>query len=265
MRRILTGSGVQCSAVGGRAFYHPGDEKTVVDLGCTYPELLNGACKGPEDTIAVSAYVSDFDTQVSVSKDTADRLLVALGSPIFNPLTGGYDILPGETVTPTRLPGVDPASWQITVPTSAFEHTLCLQALEVVPQATNAVTCMELLSSPTIDITGYRLSRFTLSQILTALGRTTFPDQGLVVGILLDPFLRPVADQTVFVDSGTVKYLSADRSALTTGKTSSNGIFVSEDAPYFSQFSWNGQVTALGGLLDGKVTIVVLKQPMMSN
>jgi hypothetical protein len=62
--------------------------------------------------------------------------------------------------------------------------------------------------------------------------------------------------------SCTIRYLSADKQSFTTGETTSNGIWVSEDAPYGTTFSRMGQVVpTFGGLVDNKVTTVVLQDP----
>jgi hypothetical protein len=61
----------------------------------------------------------------------------------------------------------------------------------------------------------------------------------------------------------TIKYLSEDKLSFNTIATGSSGIWISEDAPYTTLFSRKDVVTsttAFGGLVDNKVTIVVLQE-----
>ena len=69
-------------AVGGRAFYHPGDETTVVTLGCTDldDQLRSASCSGA-NSIPTTATVTDFDSGVSVDQNIANRLTVSIGKP----------------------------------------------------------------------------------------------------------------------------------------------------------------------------------------
>jgi hypothetical protein len=75
-------------AIGGRAFYHPGDTETVVTLGCSDLSELR-QCVG-DNIIHVTAGVTDFDTTVSVSPATADGLIVSVGEPVFDSAVNGY-------------------------------------------------------------------------------------------------------------------------------------------------------------------------------
>jgi hypothetical protein len=103
-----------------------------------------------------------------------------------------------------------------------------------------------------------------------ALGRTSFPDTGLVIGVVLDsngtPPTMPMMIAATASDGtpdGTIEYLSADRRNLIAGGTSANGIFISQDTPYGSTFTANGAklqaALGYGGLVEGKVSIVVLQ------
>ena len=89
-----------------------------------------------------------------------------------------------------------------------------------------------------------------------------FPDQGLVIGIVLDYLGNPVSGLNVATTAGAVRYLSADRHNIILGGTSASGIFISEDAPFGTTFSATSSlhtVAGFGGLVDGKVTVVVLQ------
>ena len=99
-----------------------------------------------------------------------------------------------------------------------------------------------------------------------------------MIGVVLDKFGAPVPNMTVVptgTTPGTVQALSADRQSTcmmcptcTTCATSTNGVFVSTDAAFGTTYTvQNGMDTAtgVGGLVSGKVTIVVLQltQPII--
>lgn len=251
-------------AVGGRAFYYPGDEETVVELGCTDLQLLRGqTCEGPAATELI-ATVNDFDTWVQVASTTADRLTVSFGEPKGD-LDNGYSLvsaLPlaraGSTSVPTWGGSLDKPP----------QNPYCIEVFEDVPQATRSLVCRQLGGQDltNIDAVGALLSKTTLTDILRAKGRTTFPEQGLVVGTILNRFNQPVASSIVTPScpvgkTCTIEYLSADRQSFTTDHTSSTGIWISTNAPFGTTFEWSGQVMpGFGGLVQGKVTIVVLQE-----
>ena len=111
---------------------------------------------------------------------------------------------------------------------------------------------------------GVRLSKAALDQMLAALSLTSFPVHGLTIGIVLDPSGNSVANQVVTPSAGTVQYFAADRANVGGAKTTSSGVWVSTDAPFGTTFSTFGgtpptTVQRIGGLIDGKVTIVVLQ------
>ncbi|MBA3395133.1 MAG: hypothetical protein H0T89_20970 [Deltaproteobacteria bacterium] len=248
-------------AMGGRAYYQPGDAETTVTLGCTNLELVN-SCAAPL-TVRVSATVDAFENLgVSVGANFATRLSVDVGIPKQAP-DGTYELNPLDTRR-LSLTGTSTPAWNGDVDLK-FADTACLLVLENAPQATTAVTCQRLTApSPNIEFSppGIYASRATLQQILSALALASFPDDGLTVGIVVDsPLVNPKAGETVSVTDGTVRYLSADRTSFSGTATSTSGIFVSQDAPYGSMFSVNGSLAApkLGGRIEGKVTIVVLQ------
>ncbi|HEY5920342.1 MAG TPA: hypothetical protein VIV11_01670 [Kofleriaceae bacterium] len=254
-------------AIGGRAFYHPGDAETHITLGCTELELLNApSCSGATRTNVI-ATVNEFEYPVSVDLAIASGLFVSIGEPRqVGPNT--YVLDSSTTHLLPRAPGTLP-TWTDSVPLELMS-SYCIEVLEDAPLATRTLTCrsqMQPLPDP-LDATGLRLKPETLSTILRALygPNPQFPSKGLVVGIVLDQSFAPVpnavVDPTCPASPCTVKYLSADRLSFGGTSTSSNGIWVSEDAPYKSTFTRFGQVlAAFGGLVENKVTTVVLQEP----
>lgn len=253
-------------AVGGRAYYYPGDEKTVVDLGCTYLEQLQSrACSG-ENTVTVSASVTDFDTGFSVSGANAQRLVVSVGEP--HPVGDVYVLNSTDAKQLDLVSNLTPPVWGKDIsfnPATDFRTSKCVDVRDVSAQSTSTLTCspVDAPIGERLDITGVTLSRTTLNQILGALGKPTFPIEGLVVGIVVDAVNSPVAGVRVVPTTGNVLYLSADRSQLVNGQTSTSGIFLSQDAVFGTQFELQGSTTeatiGYGGLVEDKVTIVVIR------
>ncbi|MEO8841337.1 MAG: hypothetical protein ABI591_31865 [Kofleriaceae bacterium] len=256
-------------AIGGVAFYHPGDEETIVDLGCTDLAQLNDPTCTGESQVKVSATVDDFDTEVSVQSSVADHLSLYMGEPIATTAGDGstHYQLPLGVNPLTRSTATTP-TWSGTV-TEPFKSE-CLQVLEDVAGATTAVRCQPFSTPPPsmIAAIGTRLTKESLAELVQALGLVAFPDDGLVIGVVLDPLGNPVQSLQVTSSAGTVSYLSADRQSVTTTSTSSNGIFMSRDTPYadangaismFRTSSMTQSAVGFGGLIDRKATIVILQ------
>jgi hypothetical protein len=248
-------------AIGGRAFYHPGDSETVVRLGCSDLTLITPGC----DSVltSVQAGVVDFDNpRVSVSDDTADNLTLRVGEP--DAVGSSFTFEATNTSILQRTPD-EPPRWTFAV-NKAFASSACVQVLdEGTGETTPTLTCLPTTPKSPVDITAVRLAKASLDQILTAIGKSSFPDAGLVVGLVLDSNGLPKAGVTAMPTDGTthVQYLSADRKTLVTGMTSASGIFVSQDAPYTTSFGASDGSIFLppqpGGLVVGKVTIVLLQ------
>ena len=252
-------------AVGGLAYYHPGDSETLVDLGCTDLTQLDGPMCTGKNLIDVTAAVDDFDTEVSVQASLADNLVVSIGEPIATIVgTETHYVLDTADSTPlVRVAAQTVPGWSADVD-ATFTAAECLEVFEDGAQTTAALVCQAVdpMDPNTIDMTGRRLAKTTLTDILGAISSPVFPDDGLVVGIVLDYLGNPIANLDVAATAGTVSYLSADRHDLIGGGTSSSGIFISEDAPFGTTFSATSSlhtVSNFGGLVDGKVTVVVLQ------
>ncbi|HEY6033783.1 MAG TPA: hypothetical protein VIV58_05975 [Kofleriaceae bacterium] len=252
-------------AIGGSAFYHPGDSETVVELGCADLGLLNDpVCTGPSTPI--KATVTDFDTLVSVPQSLAPLLTVGIGepevagTPIHYALENAVTMTPTSDLTPTWTAMLTPPNLP------------CILIDEDVAGRTKSVRCTAPAPSqpPATTLVGTRLAKSSLDMILAALGLTGFPDVGLTVGIVLDVHGNPASGLAVTGTdsnghaSGTIKYLAANRQTVGGTVTAQGGIFLSEDAPFGTTFTASQAdltATAVGGLIDGKVTIVVLQLP----
>jgi hypothetical protein len=253
-------------SLGGRTYYRAGDDIIHVTLGCSNLEALsNDQCTGVA-SVTVNATVEDFDDHLGVIGDEAERLSVGVGQP--KPQANGY-VLNNADLTPLAHNAFSSSAWAGTADELFTSHA-CLTVLDDTPQSTSSVSCRRAsITDSSIDLSGahagVRLNKASLDQILDALSLTEFPIEGLTVGVVVDGGV-PVAGQIVNAPGATIEYLSSDRSTVTGTMTSggpNGGVFVSRDAPFGTEFSTTSMIppatpTKVGGLIRGKVTIVVL-------
>lgn len=259
-------------ALGGRAFYRPGDEAVIVTLGCTDLEAVNDPVCVGIGRAHVAATVDDFDTGDRVEPTPADTLNVAVGEP--EPSNGGFALNPGDLTVLERTVRFPPA-WAADVD-HLFMSYACVSVLDDAAQSTTTVTCQPAdMSKDVLEFTGSRdkpagvtLSTASLNRILTTVGLVPFPSEGVTIGIVVDEDGIPVANQVVAAPPGvTIQYLSSDRTSVIAGATSGGtlgGVFVSADAPFGTELSaaTTGPIAnarALAGRIRGKVTIAILK------
>jgi hypothetical protein len=246
-------------ALGGHTYYHPGDETVDVTLGCTDLSAINDACTGTI-TDSVSASVIDFDTRLPVTvgpQGVADHLWVSVGEPHI--VDGLYVLNPRDAVA-LRLADETRPTWRAPIALS-FTKYACVEVLEDIAQTTPSLRCQQTVSGALPELGGMLLSRGTLQNIVKSLGLTEFPDQGITIGMVVDSASNGAPGYTVAPNgTGTVTYLSTT-GGLGGSRTSESGIFVSSDAPFGTKFSASGPNAtqpAIGGLVAGKVTIVVV-------
>lgn len=257
----------QTPALGGRAYYRPGDDTVTVTLGCTDLDLVNDPVCVGTSTVNVAATVDDFDTRTSVVPFEANRLSVSVGEPQF--VASQYVLDPQDLSQLDRTVTIPPA-WGADVD-RVFSAYACLAVLETAAQSTTTVTCQPASPSkpmyefPTTGAPpGVRMVKATLDQILRAVPLSQFPPEGLTVGLVLDRDGKPLANQAVSATGGTVQYLSSDRNSVVGTMTSASGVFVSLDAPFGTVFSTTSGLppetpTGIGGRIENKVTIVILR------
>ncbi|HLL25152.1 MAG TPA: hypothetical protein VK427_23620, partial [Kofleriaceae bacterium] len=246
-------------ALGGRTFFHPGDEEVLVTLGCTDLPAVNKCELTP--TRDVTAGIENFENLgISIPLNEATSFSVVLAEPQFEVAVNSF-VLRATGVDELNLQqsGSNPV-WKDTF-NLAFETAACLQVLQDTAQATASVTCTEEnLDATSLNLVGYHLPKATLDQILIALGQLSFPAAGLTVGIVVDRFSNPVAGRVVTPTDGTVRYLSGSRMTFGGTATSASGIFVSTDAGFGTKFRVPGSSTEIGGRIRDKVTVVVLQE-----
>jgi len=250
-------------ALGGHAYYHPGDTAVTVTLGCTDLRAINEdpTC-AMTNLVSVTATVDDFDSGLPVtggSPSLADHLRVSVGEP------HGFDtssvLNPDDEIPLRRLQNGLIPTWGGEVD-HTFNRYACLEVLEDSAQNTSTLRCKTVTPGPQLDLAGVRLAKDTLARILKAMGMADFPDQGLTIGLVVDELSNAVPNFVVASSVGTVSYETALHQ-LGGGMTSATGVFVSRDAPFGTQFTTVGgertTIPAIGGLVAGKVTIVVLQ------
>jgi hypothetical protein len=248
-------------ALGGHAFYHPGDTTVTVTLGCTDLAAINDSCMA-SNLITVAATITDFNTRFPVmggSQGLADRLLVSIGEPRAQ---GSSFVLDAPDTHPLgRTSDGQPPSWGGEVDYS-FNRYVCLEVFEVAGQSTATLRCQQKPSSTRLELGGVWLAKAQLDELLLALGATEFPEAGLTVGMVIDDVGRPVAGAVVSATTGTLTYPSAAGSGFAGSGTSASGIFLSRDAGFGTVFSTgrSGQpmVEGIGGQVAGRVTVVIL-------
>jgi hypothetical protein len=249
-------------ALGGNAYYHPGDDTVAVTLGCTDLDAINDSCAAP--LVSVVATVESFETGLLVGSSSAgvDQLAVSVGEPHS---IGDRYVLYASDIHPLRWQaGSNGSSWSDNL-AMGFTKYSCVEVLETVAQSTATVTCRPAPASGDIKLLGEWVQKKQLDAILSALDPPEFPAAGLTIGMVLDEIGNPVAGATVSAKQGSVMYLSGDRTGLIKDSTSAAGIFVSTTAPFGTEFSTStgpGQpvITGIGGQVAGRVTVVVLRR-----
>ncbi len=226
------------------------------------------------DATTVSAGVQDLTTGLFVVPEEAIDLLVSVGEPRTRPTGAGeveWVLEPGDT-TPLDIETLEPVpQWMGEAP-RRFGRAACIVVLGNEPQATRTVTCSPAEEMrPQLDLQGYLLPKARLDEILAAAELTTFPQQGLVIGRVVDELGAPAAGVTLVPEQGSVQYLSEDGTTfLGRDRTSSNGYFISRDAPFATRWraflgatpAESGEFRA--GLIAGKASVleIRLKEPL---
>jgi hypothetical protein len=250
-------------ALGRQAIYHPGDATVEVTLGCTdLPAAKAGeACHDPS-VGAATATVLDFDSQVPVpvgQGEIANDLFVWVGEPHL--FKGSYVLRPADLI-PMQLDGNGTAHWTAQA-AQKFDLYACVEVLENSAQSAALLHCAPKAEASR-ELTGYWINRRTLDPILQDAaavfgGLGGLPDDGLTIGLVVDAASGTGVENVAVQTSGPghITYLSPG-GIVGRDATFKNGVFVSADAPFGTSFFAPGARTAIGGLVAGKLTIVVL-------
>lgn len=250
-------------ALGRQVFYHPGDTTVEIKLGCTDLTAAHAGenCHNPAAG-ATRATVLDFNTQVPVpvgQGEVADDLFVWAGEPhIFQ---GRYVLRPADLAA-MQLEGNGTPHWAAET-SQSFDHYACVEVLENSAQSTALLHCTSA-DDASGELTGYWINRRTLDPILKTAsqmlgGPDGLPDTGLTIGLVVDASSGAgVKDVAVRTNGpGHITYL-ATGNITGLNATFDSGVFVSTDAPFGTTFIAPGARPAIGGLVAGKATIVIL-------
>lgn len=259
---------VPSPALGGRAYYHPGDDLTVVTLGCSDLAAVNRpSCSGQ---IEIRAGVTELDAPLqSVTPVVAAELLVSVGEPryVANRDHHEWSPLKALDLEAEAPPGPADPRWGEAVEVLAIEDSLCVQVIGGQGTNTATVRCVRIApAARKLELTGTWLPRPRLAQILAGLGLTEPPAQGMTIGVLLDEKGAPAAGYQIRTSPDSlVQYLTPAGQVVPGGTaTTSTGLFVSMAAPYGTDFrasqgEQQPRALGIGGRVQGKVTIVVLQ------
>jgi hypothetical protein len=254
---------VPSPALGGRAYYHPGDEQTVVTLGCSDLAAVNRpVCVGAAG-VQIGGAVNDFERPTrSIARTMVNDLAVSVGEPVYD---GDQYRMENTSALALAAPqGSEDPRWSGVVP--GLMDSLCVQVIGTSGANTATVRCDLVSPTQRLDVTGFWLRPELLGEIVTGLGLGRLPPQGLTIGLVLDPQGRPASGYEVTSLPGTpISYLTADHQVVPGGgSTTSSGLFVSEAALYGTSFTARNSTLSLtaagiGGLVRGRVTIVILQ------
>ncbi|MCE9571654.1 MAG: hypothetical protein K8W52_00720 [Deltaproteobacteria bacterium] len=257
-------------AIGGQTYFLPGSSSVAeVELGCQDAGALNELACRSAGTTRVRAVVDDFDTRVFLPPMVARDIEVSAGVPVArtNPDTGLTEWLLDTTdgAMPNIVPAPVPA-WQHDTKLE-FDQVACVEVLDSGTEQTHDVTCRQIpVGADGFDVRAFRLAKSSLNQVVGVLRLPGAPDDGLVVGIVVDYLGAPVAGATVLPSKGSVRYVNADRTMLTEDTvTSPSGMFVSQDVPFDAAWTATDakglapSEPPVGGLLVGAATIVVIQ------
>lgn len=267
-------SGLPMPAIAGLGYFRVGsNEVAPLSLGCVQPELLDSVeCRG-DTRPHVQARVIDFDNNVEVGSEFESELTVSVAEPTYDSVNDRWFISTVDVVNLMSTVMGTILTYDVDYPFT-FEKTACIQVLQQGLGAAATVRCFpaapEDIVDNLLDVEGSLLDEQTLFKIRAALGSN--PDK-LVIGMVLDDQGQPAANATVTAQFGAIQYLSDDLTSVTGDSvTSTSGVFASTDArfegPSRETNFWRAtrdKVTSpnsIGGILENKVTIIILKLPM---
>jgi hypothetical protein len=254
-------------ALGGHAYFRPGDARTVVTLGCSNLASLRAPVCATEDVLDASAIVSAFSGVItpSVVPQVATRLDVAVGEPKYVESEGVFS-LAGEKTALDRDGSALPPQWRRVIRGAAVRAITCIEVEDQEPGARIPVLqCSRTTpgSSP-LTLPGLWISRNRLE----AIGRsvtTPLPGLGITLGIVVDQDGRPVQGATVAASGAAdVKFLNATGDAVleTATSTTSSGLFIESAATFGTELTASRPgktATGVGGRVAGAITAVVLR------
>jgi len=260
-------------AFAGAAYFRAGDDADVtVPLACPNPGRLDvDSCAANLPTV-VTAAVTDIGSMQLLRKEQAAEVSVSVGAAQerFDDQGASFFVLESSALSPLSLDlsGATPI-YRDEVQLPFISDLVCSTTNEDVAQATTNVFCEEVPDTQTgnddLNIFPLLLRKPVLDAALAALGLQTFPEQGLVIGRVVDEGFSPLAGVVVTPSAGSVLYLNDDLTVAAQGLSTNSAFFVSTDVPYGA--SWtashfdgrrhSGQPR--GGLVEGKLSTIMIR------
>jgi hypothetical protein len=255
-------------ALGGLAYYQPGDTTVAVTLGCTDLDSIHESC-AVNRNVAVTATVEDFTTRLQLSSNSAiaNRLRVTAGEPRTQ--SGVYLLNAMDAFVLNPVSTAQLATWRADLLLDV-QNEFCVEVVDEDSRTPPTLRCKPV--SPAdhadhIDLTGTwipaELVEHIMALVSPGVSASMLLKDGLTLGIVVDQVLNPLPGFVVTARAkGDVRYLTDD-GTLGGNATQSSGMFVSTDATFGTELSARGPGgvttnTAVGGLVASKLTVVVL-------
>tara|TARA_R110002096_G_scaffold143328_1_gene299096 strand:+ start:56782 stop:57864 length:1083 start_codon:yes stop_codon:yes gene_type:complete len=259
-------------AFAGATYFRAGEEADVtVPLTCSAPEKLDSNLCAANLPTQTRGQVIDMVTVQRLQEERAATVEVHVGeaTPIPDAPDSGFELkLANLFELFLDLNGPTPV-WQDAIPLPALD-LVCSTTLERIPRATTSVTCEEnTASGEEVLVSPLLLDTEVLDAILAAIGATTFPEEGILIGRVIDEFSQPMAGVVVTPSDGSsVLYLNEDLTTATPGTTSSSAFFVSTDVAFGAEWtasSFGGERHTgdpRGGLIRGNVSTLIIRMTL---
>lgn len=262
-------------AFGGAVYFRAGvDNDITVPLTCAAPAELDSRDCAANLPTQTSAQVVDMSTRAPLQEERAKNVVVHVGeaTPVPDAQDSGFE-LKLENLFELALDLDGPAAvWRNAIPLPSLE-LVCSTVLERIPQATATVFCEEVdESAEELEVSPLLLDTEVLDAILDALGLTSFPEQGILIGRVIDEVSRPMAGVVVTPSDGTsVLYLNDDLTVASPTLTQDRAFFVSTDVAFGSSWtatSFGGERhtgSPRGGLVKGTVSTLIIQMTLEVN
>jgi hypothetical protein len=263
-------------AFGGAAYFDiTSDNSSVtIPLACPDPEQLNDPAECQLPDALVTAIVDDMENLVDRLTEEQARALFDISATEPRPQSDGdgntfFVIQAGDKVPLALKEPIEATPSFQAFSSRRFGNVACVTILESGGGAETLSTCQNVVQPDpmVLSLFGHFLERDAVDQIKLALGLPALPDDGLIIGRVVDhegAALAGVRVDSVLVDAD-VQYLNSDRTAPIGVETSSSAFFVSTDAPFNTQWTAlhndgrreDGEYRA--GLIEGNVTLLLIQ------
>lgn len=259
-------------AFAGAAYFRAGeDSDVVVPLACPSAASLDSIDCEANQLTDVEAFVTDIGTMQLIRESQAPSIAVSVGETRVLPdMSGGsFSVLEAIDTHVLRLDneGVSPV-YKNSIPQrfGVDGRLACTTSLEGTAQATTTVFCEEVPdSAEDLVLNPVLIRKPIVDAILIAMGAVEFPEDGLVIGRVVNEGLSPSAGVAVTPSAGNVFYLSDDLSDISPSLTSASAYFIATDVPAGASWTathFDGRRhtgSPRGGIVQGKVSAVVVR------